>query len=284
MQPAISAGLRGNGYSPTGPLIGTQVVGFFADGSTAQHPIIIGVIGGINNFSSFGSNSLYSPEGIKPPETLTPRAQEGNVDRVDPSVVETTTVLGGLTAQNLQELKNIIGQRESNNDYRAENQFGYIGKYQFGLAALYDEGYVNIKPPERGESYTKSDGTSAIGPWTRSDYSSLHKRLIGTDSTWTGKNGVTSKDNWFNNSAAQERAMDNFLRRNYNTLLRLGTINESTIARELAGLLMVAHLLGPGGADVYKRTGRGQDGNNTSGHAYYRLGFNAITNDTPRIA
>ncbi len=284
LQPTTSAGLRGGGVSPTGALIGTQVMGFFADGPVAQYPIVFGVLGGINNFPSNGRATLSSPEGVKDPAELTGRVQEGNTDQSAQQAAVAGGALGNLSAAQLQELKNTIGQRESNGNYRAENQFGYVGKYQFGLAALYDEGYVNVKPPRAGESYRKANGETATGPWSRSEYSTLHTRLINTDSTWTGKNGITSKDTWLGNSAAQEQAMDNFLKRNYQTLLRLGTVTAVSEPRELAGILMVAHLLGPGGADIYKRTGRGRDGNNTSGHAYYRLGFNSISDDTPRMA
>ncbi len=285
LQPTTSAGLRGGGVSPTGALIGTQVMGFFADGATAQYPIIFGVLGGINNFPTNGANSLRSPEGIKTPQELAQRVPEGNVEgQFDGPTSSVGGALGSMTAAQLQELKNAIGQRESGGNYRAENQFGYVGKYQFGLATLYDEGYVNVRPPKRGERYTKSSGETATGPWSRDDYNTLHKRMINTDSTWTGKNGISSKDTWFQNSAAQEQAMDSLLRKNYNTLLRLGTVTSSSGPRELSGVLMVAHLLGPGGADTYKRTGRGSDGNNTSGHAYYRLGFNSINDETPRMA
>ena len=34
-----------------------------------------------------------------------------------------------------------LGMRESSGDYKAVNQYGYLGKYQFGGAALIDLGY-----------------------------------------------------------------------------------------------------------------------------------------------
>ncbi len=34
-----------------------------------------------------------------------------------------------------------IGMRESSNNYKAVNKFGYLGKYQFGKPRLYDLGY-----------------------------------------------------------------------------------------------------------------------------------------------
>lgn len=48
VQPTNSAGTQGIGYSPTGLLVNSQVIGFFADGPTGQFPFVIGVINGIN--------------------------------------------------------------------------------------------------------------------------------------------------------------------------------------------------------------------------------------------
>lgn len=42
MTPPTSASLNGVGISPTGMKVGTRVIGFFADGRSGQHPIIMG--------------------------------------------------------------------------------------------------------------------------------------------------------------------------------------------------------------------------------------------------
>lgn len=42
MTPATSASLNGVGVSPTGMKVGSRVIGFFADGRSGQHPIIMG--------------------------------------------------------------------------------------------------------------------------------------------------------------------------------------------------------------------------------------------------
>jgi len=46
MQPTTSAALSGIGHSPTGIMVGTTVVGFFADGHSAEMPIIMGTLTG----------------------------------------------------------------------------------------------------------------------------------------------------------------------------------------------------------------------------------------------
>lgn len=48
LMPYNSASSSGVGYSPTGILPGTWVVGFFQDGSDCQEPVILGTYGGIN--------------------------------------------------------------------------------------------------------------------------------------------------------------------------------------------------------------------------------------------
>ena len=47
IQPITSAAQTGVGISPTGPVEGTWVVGFFRDGEAAQEPVFFGTLGGI---------------------------------------------------------------------------------------------------------------------------------------------------------------------------------------------------------------------------------------------
>lgn len=47
VQPITSAAISGIGYSPTGLVCGSWVIGFFRDGISAQDPVILGSIGGI---------------------------------------------------------------------------------------------------------------------------------------------------------------------------------------------------------------------------------------------
>jgi len=47
VMPANSAGTSGVGWSPTGAVEGSWVVGFFADGENGQHPMFFGTVGSI---------------------------------------------------------------------------------------------------------------------------------------------------------------------------------------------------------------------------------------------
>jgi hypothetical protein len=67
-----------------------------------------------------------------------------------------------------------------------ENEFGYIGKYQFGEAALTDLGYY------KGDSSSNRSLTGAF----KQDWSG----------EWTGKNGATSKEVFLKSAAVQDCA------------------------------------------------------------------------------
>ena len=47
-----------------------------------------------------------------------------------------------------QSFLDAIGHRESSNNYKAINQFGYLGKYQFGRSTLNNLGYKKISNKE----------------------------------------------------------------------------------------------------------------------------------------
>ena len=52
IQPITSAAQTGVGISPTGPVEGSWVVGFYRDGEQAQEPVFFGTLGGIPSLDS----------------------------------------------------------------------------------------------------------------------------------------------------------------------------------------------------------------------------------------
>ncbi|MBR6126348.1 hypothetical protein IKQ21_01550 [bacterium] len=84
------------------------------------------------------------------------------------------------------ELKKAVGMRESSNNYKKVNDLGYLGMYQFGKLALIDLDYRN-----------QSDGS------------------------YTGKNGVYSKEDFLNNPQAQEDAFKRWLPRLWGYLKKI---------------------------------------------------------------
>ena len=57
IQPITSAAQTGVGISPTGPVEGTWVVGFYRDGSAGQEPVFFGTLGGIPELDAKGVNN-----------------------------------------------------------------------------------------------------------------------------------------------------------------------------------------------------------------------------------
>jgi len=57
MMPYHSASSSGVGFSPTGILPGTWVLGFFKDGDSCQQPMILGTFGGINKLGNISSKT-----------------------------------------------------------------------------------------------------------------------------------------------------------------------------------------------------------------------------------
>jgi len=76
IQPINSAGIFGVGHSPVGPIEGTQVFGFFADGKDCQIPFILGTVAtGLGHFAlnviSTASDALKAvTDATSPVQTL----------------------------------------------------------------------------------------------------------------------------------------------------------------------------------------------------------------------
>jgi Ca2+-binding RTX toxin-like protein len=121
--------------------------------------------------------------------------------------------------------------------YQSENQFGFMGKYQFGEPLLIDLGYY------------QADTTPSTNDWQ--------------DAAWTGKDGITSKDSFKNSPQVQEtviraafvhnaiRIEAELQKAGKSALDYLGQVKTfsdgKTIEISISGLLAGAHLSGPGG-------------------------------------
>ncbi|AHE68106.1 hypothetical protein Loa_02569 [Legionella oakridgensis ATCC 33761 = DSM 21215] len=126
--------------------------------------------------------------------------------------------------------------------YHVHNTLGFLGKYQFGEPLLIDLGYYSPAP-------TGYYGTTATNEW---------------QGTWTGKNGVDSKEEFMTNVqelAIREafamnmgvinqylnqagKTIDDFLGHEF-TYTRFGEAHIATVT--MSGILASAHLQGPGG-------------------------------------
>ena len=72
VQPIISAAQTGVGISPTGPVEGTWVVGFFRDGEDAQEPVFFGTLGGIPEAQATYGEGFSDPREEDPPTDTHP--------------------------------------------------------------------------------------------------------------------------------------------------------------------------------------------------------------------
>lgn len=283
MQPIQSAAISGKGDTPLGPLEGTWVVGFFADGAECQQPIIMGTLGGIPNTSNACQARAKEEESIN----NVARDGDGNVvtdqngnaveNAPQPVIIDETesnsiyVTLPPLSQGEIQQLMTAIGQRESSSqpggaqNYTVTNQYGFVGKYQFGAAALQDLGYLRTPIPK----------------------SNLSNSDMNNQTLWTGKNGVQSLEDFkANKNNVQESAMFENVKTNYVRLKNLGVIDASTSTKEeVAGYLAASHLLGAGGARDYSQGVNKTDGNGTGASEYYALGVSSlggVVDNTPK--
>lgn len=122
-----------------------------------------------------------------------------------------------------------------------------------GAAVLADQGYI------------KRDALALYG-----------NSAVNHPSSWRGKDGINSKEDFLANSGVQETAMLNLLNSNYSTLVNKQGIKSGDDQCTVAGMLSASHLLGAGGAMTWRKTGAGQDANNTSGTTYFNRGRYAV--------
>ena len=166
--------------------------------------------------------------------------------------------IGNLTSDQLTAYYATIGKSESGGKYDVVNSIGYVGKYQFGYPALIDGGYV---------SKTCKSNSQLNNP-----------------NMWSpNKNGVNSLQAWLSNGPEQEQAMCEYTKRNYTSMVRIGAITADQKPEDIAGMLAVAHLLGPGGAKAYRNGASGADQYGTTGASYFAKGQYAVAVLAPQM-
>lgn len=176
----------------------------------------------------------------------------GDVLGVQPAA---TVAIGPLSKEQVKTLFASIAKTESGGAYNAVNSLGFSGKYQMGVAALEDLGYVK-------------SGTLATYK---------QNSVLSNPNVWTGKDGINSRDNWLASKGVQESAMEIYTQNNYKAMVKNGAIKDGDNAATVAGLLKTAHLLGAGGAKKWREGFGGSDAFGTTGDQYFAQGKSAIT-------
>lgn len=167
-----------------------------------------------------------------------------------------------------QDYFDTLGFKESSSvsngaqNYDIENPFGFIGKYQFGEAALFDLGYYGTD---------NSDSNLFKNDWA---------------GNWSGKNGINSKQDYFNNGTIQEIIIQDWHDVLWGRIEFLGLdkyegqiLNGNQIT--ISGMLSAAHLLGAGSSSSDTAGLKGYlvsgavfstaDGNGTTANTYMNL-------------
>lgn len=134
-----------------------------------------------------------------------------------------------------------------------DSALGTVGKYQFDHQDLIDMGYVK-------SSVTSNDDLS-------------------NPNSWTGKDGIESLDGYYASPTVQESMMAEKSTLNYNELVSNGTIAEDDDPETVAGLLCVAHDLGPEAATEWRSTGSVEGGAEA-----YQAGRYAVAVMAPKVA
>lgn len=141
-----------------------------------------------------------------------------------------------------------LGMRESNNNYKIINSFGYVGKYQFGEEVLIDTGY-----------YIKNG--AAKNDWK---------------GEWTGKDGIRSLDSLLNSPRVQNKIVKQLALMNWSAAKKNGLhlylnreVNGVHITK--SGILAGMHLVGVKGVvDFIKYGKNSKDGFGTGVKDYLK--------------
>jgi hypothetical protein len=128
-----------------------------------------------------------------------------------------------------EKYKNFVGQFESSNNYKSDNTFGYVGRYQMGSAVLEQFGEL------KAGSF-KKDGVKA-----------LYK-----PENWVKPGGLQA---FLNDPTRQDSVMSKLTDYFYGGLQKSGVIKEGMTGSEIAQRLYAAHHGGLGGANALYNKG-----------------------------
>lgn len=264
--PVTSASISGVGVSPTGIVPGTWCVIQFID-SAFQSPIVMGTIPGIpqggNAYNEMSGNTTPQPiystgEDTPPPNidgtTTVPTTEGGGFKSTVPD--GEPNYIGPLSSDDYLKLREVIAFHESGKVYEKKNSLGFIGRYQFGGPILQDLKYVR-------------KGTSS--------------KDLQNPEVWLGKNDIHSREDFYKAHAIQDECMLTFTQMNFNTISKKAKqLRNDSDRNHCAGLLMAAHLQGPGGAIKFaKGIPVNPDAYGTTTEKYYKLGYAAIDGALP---
>jgi hypothetical protein len=146
-----NAGTMGMGHAPVGPVVGTYVFGFFADGIDRQQPFFMGVIAGDGGHFNYGVNQDAPPAGNDGNSAYGPSGDgqlSGPINGLPKGSKDVTTRAAGMAA--------IVRQRFPKlKDHHAAALMGNMWHESGGFKAIHEIGHPDLKgipanqPPPR---------------------------------------------------------------------------------------------------------------------------------------
>jgi hypothetical protein len=182
----------------------------------------------------------------------------GYVPSALPAAAEDKIKAMEVSGFNFAKYREAIAARESRGRYGIENRYGYLGRYQFGVPALVQHGFMTK------ESIKKYNENPSF-------YRNNLQAITDIDSYWANPPG--SKKTFLNSPEIQDDCFVKFTYANYTVLKSKGILNDKSSAGDVAGSLAASHLGGVGGTIAYVTKGEArQDQFGTSVASYYALG------------
>lgn len=177
-----------------------------------------------NPINTGGAKLDPGPEAAKGKTVENPAPQE-IMDRQpapNPAAIPSTeSKIPGLISTQLKALILQIGHNESGFDYATEDAaYGRVGAYQFNSNVLRDYGY--IKP-----DYVKKYG----------------KNAVLKDGAYTGKDGISSLENFLSSNGVQDTLIETILVDYYKALVNNQGIEIGDDVCTVAGMMSVAYFL-----------------------------------------
>lgn len=230
LQPITSAATSGIGNTPVGIVPGSWVVGFFLDGKEAQQPVIMGTIAGKPKADKNTEQKIKQKKEenffLRNTSGQTVFDNSGNPISKNDIIVDVKEEFSPLLKTDFESLLRSLSKELSNNTLSKVGDNNELGKYQISVSSLVNLGYI-----------------------TRPPGGIVENEIVDDPKYWSGKNRIKSKQDFLSNENAQETAMIENLKRNYDILVRMGKITESTPKAIAGALLGTSQLVGAVNAD-----------------------------------
>jgi hypothetical protein len=215
----------------------------------------------------------YTSENVvKPVNNVVKKGAKGGFDLLKAAIgFSGGSSITGLTDAQTKALAAETQRTESGGDPRAENKYGYIGKYQFGADALADSYLVNSEKMKAARKAMSRE------EW----YKRGQAEFLKNNDNWRIEGG---KEAYLSNPELQDKAFVELSNINIKRGIRAGAISKNDSAEKIAAYVKAAHLKGYGGAnELFLNNRDSRDANGTSASKYANDGSAAVRDLAPQV-